>query len=410
MLDRRNRMPALLGAAFVGFCTPLVGSAATAPTPPTNLCVGADCAAKLAAPAPAPASTATGSAGYKWHPGHYVWLDPHTSQAAQFAAIDALSAETSVKGFELFLNWATLEGPTPGDYSNGFATVDAYLAKFASLKVPKRLMIGVNERTFGTPVPAGTTCAVAAQKLLPAYISSLSDGGCALAAPGAAGSLSVFARFWEPEVMDRLIALSQAYAQRYDQNPLIEMFWGNGETSVAAPPGTGFTEAAYNTQLERWYDASAKVWTHTQLRLAANWAGSNAQTLSLMSYTTANGGVAVGGPDPELPLPDITRPVQANEIFRAALGGGPDFRGVVPWVGEVQGLGIGVKFTQTPAQIYDYESNTMHASYMIWYMNTYLGGPAQMWSTGILPFIQSIHGAIYGTACPSGYQRGCNAN
>jgi len=394
----------ILAAAYLSTAEPAVLlAAADPPTPPTNVCVNAQCAT------PSP-TTGTDAGGIKWHPGHYVWLDPHTSQASQFAALDALSSETTVQGIELQVNWSSLEGATAGDYSNGFALIDAFLAKLGSLKVPKRLMLGVNERSFGTPPAAGTDCADAAGKLLPAYLSTYSDGGCAIALPGAAGSLAVTARFWEPAVMDRLIALSQAYAQRYDQNPLFEMFFGNGETAVAAPPGSGFSTTAYATQLKRWFDASEKVWLHTQLRLVANYFGSDAQILDLMTYASANGDVIIGGPDPELPLPVITRKVQANEVFRAAEGGGKDFRGVVPWIGEVEGLGIGAKFTQTPAEIYQYQSNIMHASYLVWYRNTYLGGPAQMWSTGILPFIRSVQGKVYGAECPAIYQKRCNTN
>ncbi len=401
MVIRYCRASVLLGATLVSaWAAPLVASAKAPPPPPSAVCVNGHCPAK---------STASVPNGIKWHPGHYVWL-PHSSQANQFAAIDALSSETTVQGIQLLVDWASLEGSTPGDYSNGFALVDSYLAKLASLKVPKRLILGVNERSFGTPPPAGTSCAEAASGLLPSYLASLSGGGCVVAAPGAAGSLSIVARSWESDVMDRLIALSLAYAQRYDQNPLFEMFFGNGETAVGAPPGSGFNSVAYYTQLKRWFDASEKAWPHTQLRLAANYGGSDAQMLDLMTYATANGGVIIGGPDPELPLPNITRTVQANQVFRAASGGGADFRGRVPWIGEVQSFGLGMRYTQLPADIFNYDSNTMHASYMVWMRNTWLAGPLEMWTTGILPFIQSVQGHVFSSTCPPAYQQGCNTN
>lgn len=405
MPNRHCRALLLLGATLLGSVSVAASTGGGPPPAPASICVNGRCASPTAT-----SGSAGSGVGIKWHPGHYVWLDPHTSQAAQFAALDSLSAETTVQGIQLMINWASLEGSTPGDYSAGFALVDAYLAKLASLKVPKRLMLGVSERSFGTPPPAGTSCADAASGLLPSYLASLSDGGCAIAAPGAAGSLAVTARFWEQPVMDRLIALSQAYAQRYDRNPLFEMFVGNGETAVAAPAGSNFSTNAYRTQLKRWFDASEKVWLHTQLRLAANFFGSDAQMLDLMTYATASGGVIVGGPDPELPLPNITRRTQANELFRDAAGGGRDFRLTVPWVGEVQGAGLGFKITQLPSEIFNYESNTMHASYMIWIRNTWMGGPAQMWSTGILPFIQSIQGKVFYANCPAIYQQGCNTD
>jgi hypothetical protein len=399
MLKPYNLSIVFLAAVLVGgnFLAPIAAAAAQAPPPPTNVCVNGQCLASTAA-------------GIKWHPGHYVWLDPHSTQTAQFAAIDALSNETTVQGIQLLANWSALEGSTPGDYSNGFKLVDAFLAKLGSLKVPKRLILGVVERSYGVNPAAGTSCADAAHGFLPSYLALNADGGCVIAAPGAAGSLAVTARFWEPEIMDRLIALSQAYAQRYDSNPLFEMFVGNGETSVAAPAGSGFSSSAYLTQLKRWFDASEKVWLHTQLRLAANYFGSDAQMTSLIAYASANGGVIVGGPDPELPLPNVTRTVQSNELFRAAQGSGTDLRGTVPWIGEVQEMGLGVKYTQTPADIFNYYSNVMHASYMVWLRNGWVGGPPQMWSTGILPFIQSINGKVYSSECPAIYQQRCNTN
>lgn len=395
MVSRYNRGAFPVAALLI----PLMFAAWSAnakPNPPPKVCIGANCVTQ----------TST-SAAIKWHPGHYVWLDMHASQASHLAAIDALSAETSVQGVQVLMDWALLEGATPGDYSQGFARVDAYLAKLASLKVPKRLILGVNERNFGTAPASGTPCSSAASSLLPGYLAAQSNG-CAIAAPGAAGSLAVMAKFWEPAVMDRLIALSKAYAQRYDQNPLFEVFAGNSETAVAAPAGSGFTYTAYITQLKRWFDESKPAWTHTQLRLYANWVDSDAHMLDLITYV--RGGTIVGGPDPELPLPNITRSIQANKVFRNADGSGTDFRGTVPWVGEVQALGIGYRFTQTPAEIYDYQSNTMHASYLIWMRNTWTGGAAQKWDTGILPFIQSIKGKVYSTDCPPTFPQGCTTN
>jgi hypothetical protein len=115
----------------------------------------------------------------------------------------------------------------------------------------------------------------------------------------------------------------------------------------------------------------------------------------------AVGGIAIGGPDPELPLPTPTRLIEANQVFRG-LDGGADLRGAVPWVGEVQSLGLGVRYTQTPQEIFDYYYNVMHVSHMIWLhnVNQGVGGTAQQWSTGILPFINSIQGRVH-TAFPT---------
>jgi len=99
--------------------------------------------------------------------------------------------------------------------------------------------------------------------------------------------------FLEPEIMDRLIALSQAYAQRYDSNPLFEMFvamarlrWPRPLAAVQLVCLSHATQAMVRRQRESL--------AHTQLRLAANYFGSDAQMTSLIAYASANGGVIVG--------------------------------------------------------------------------------------------------------------------
>jgi hypothetical protein len=182
---------------------------------------------------------------------------------------------------------------------------------------------------------------------------------------------------------------------------------GLAETALS-PPVSGFSQTAYVTQLKRWYIASNQAWPHTQMRLNANYLGSDTQLSDLISAITAKGGVAVGGPDPELPLPTISRTIQANQIFRASRGGGDDHRGQTAWVGEQQAFGLGTRITQLPKEIFDYQYNTMRANYMIWLYNTWTGGDPQKWKTGILPFIRSINGKIH-TDCPDKYTNRCNA-
>lgn len=341
----------------------------------------------------------------KYHPGHYVWpagklVDSATNRTNHFQFFDSIGNERAIEGVQLIMQWGSLEGDTPGDYSEGFGMIDAYLAKLASLPVPKRLMIGLQDRVFGTPDPD-------LRKYYPGYV--VDRGWVDRKAPDTttAGGLDSTAKVWRAEVMDRLIALTNAYATRYNGHPRVEMF-SLSETALLSPSGTGgYSTNAYGTQLKRWCDAAKSSWKNTQLRLVANYHGSDSQMGELIEYCTKGGGVAVGGPDPETPLPNITRSVQANRIFRAS-DGGTDYRGVVPWVAETQALGLGASgySVETPAEIFNYQYNIMHANYMIWMQNTWAGGSAQRWNTGILPFIQSINGVTH-TYCPSAFQNRC---
>ena len=66
-----------------------------------------------------------------------------------FRQIDRLGDDPEIKGIKIHIYWAVLEGPAAGDYSRGFEVLDAYRQKLGSLKVPKRLMLVINERAFG---------------------------------------------------------------------------------------------------------------------------------------------------------------------------------------------------------------------------------------------------------------------
>jgi hypothetical protein len=290
-----------------------------------------------------------------------------------------------IKGIKIDFNWAYFE-KTAGDYSAGFAIVDAYLARLAQAPTAKSLILHMTERSFGNP----TT------NVYPPYV--IDNGWVAVRPSGEtwSGNLASAARMLQPEVMDRLIAMSRAYAARYDGNPRLAMY-GLNETALGVQ-GFGYSNSAYYTQLKRWFTESKKVWTRTPLRLAANYTGSDGDMLALFDHATSTvvaGGATIGGPDPELPLPDVSRTVQANRLFRGE-NGGTDRRGVVPWVGEVQAMGLGTRYTETPAEIFDYEYDVMRANYMIWLRNTWTGGDAQKWPA-ILAYINSIQGRIHTT-------------
>lgn len=293
----------------------------------------------------APALAVTGAR--KWHPGHY-FCPPHTrwsadDQAAHFRALNAVGPH--VKGIKIGLDWAYLEG-APGDYSAGFRIVDAYLD---ALPADKYLMLQVNERA---PV------------VYPRYVV---DNGWVASRP----NLATVAKMWRPEVMDRLIALSQVFAARYDTHPRFEQF-SLGETALGVP---GVSMEAWRTQLQRWFTESKKAWPTTYLRLNATYLDNDASMRELITHCVDGGGVTVGGPSPEPPRSVVPRFITANRVFRGH-DGGPDLRGTVPWTGEV-GTGI----TQTPQEIFEYFHDTMRANHMIW----------------PLPYVNSIRGHTHAT-------------
>ena len=371
-------------------CALLSTAQAAKPNPPEPFCIDNDC---VATPAP------IGDGAKKFHPGHYTWvgelrLQDAANQTAILNFIDTLANEPHVKGIQLIAYWSALEGTTAGNYTQGFATVDKILARLA--KYDKRLMLSIQERTFGA---SGSDHS----RYFPTYIVNGSQYGITSTTVGLA------ARVWQAPTNDRIIALSKAYGERYNDHPNFEMFT-LAETSLNLAAGTdGFSNAALATQIKRLVDAASKHWPNTAIRVSTNWIGTDALMKDLIDYAVARN-VAVGGPD-VLPREDIS----ANRAFAGALGG-TDYRGKSPWVSEIQAPELsGKEGTWTPSQLYNHALNGGGASgavaqkpqYMIWYMNTWAGSSPQFWSTGILPFIRSVKGAVATTACPTLYKSGC---
>jgi hypothetical protein len=383
--------------------------AATAapPNPPSQICIDDVCA--QATPTVAQAD------GIKWHPGHYVWVAPSlfTSRPETLsqilAFIDSIANEPTIKGIQIIGYWGQFEGATAGDYSKGFATVDAILARCAQRG--KYLMLSIMPTNFGDFPSDWTT-------FFPAYIVNGSAYGITEFTLNGTG---LQARIWQQATSDRLIALTNAYGARYNSHPNFEMLT-MGETSVNVSQGVdGYTLATLDTQLRRQMTAARAAFPNTAVRLGANWYGSDSSMVSLLNLA-AQLDFTLGGPDV---LPDEV--IQANEAFAGALAGSSDLRGILPFLAEIQSPELGGKEgTWTSAQLYaavmrgtatrsgaatgtgSASFRAVQPQYFVWYHNTWSGGAEQQWSTGTLPFIRSIGGAVYSTSCPTGYAKGCN--
>ena len=402
-MTNRTAVLVLFGVALL----PGVGRAA--PKPPT-LCAGVT-ACSAAAETTGTAAGSTGTAapstqGIKYHPGHYAALDGmlrasnrSTLMAEHMRQIEELANEPNIVGVQLYVQWSALEGDTPGDYAAGIQMLKSYLAALAPIK--KRLMVALIHVQFGGYPPSDLS------QFFPSYIWKNPSGQYGATAM----RNGITARVWQQATMDRVIDQVQAYGKQFDSDPYFEMV-ALGETSVATDAGVdGFSQENLLAQFKRLYTASRAVWPNTSIRLTANYVGSDAQTVDLIKFCAALK-CAVGGPD-VIPSEDI----QANRVFSGG-GGGTDYRGILPFVAEVQSPELGGhEGTWTPAQLYDHSIkgnasvgiNGTHPQYFVWLRNTWSGGAAQQWSTGILPFVQSIKGAVASTACPSAYTSGCRS-
>ena len=323
-------------------------------------------------------AAAQSNAAMKWHPGHYVWLDPGNSQSAHFKHIDEIASVPSVKGVEIQLYWYGLE-PKKGSYN--FSVIDAYLAKLKSLKTPKRLIVRVMDRNFGGGL-GGT---------VPDYLrTSTYNGGIV---PMGYGNV---ARIWEAPVNDRLIALFQALGARYNSNPLLEGFMTT-ETSISwgtKPIPKGYSIDTLTTQYLRFIAAARKSMPNTGLFLGINFLGNDANMQKVIqSMVPAD--MALGGVN--------TIPKKISQAQRVWTGRtGADYTTTLAIAQMVEDLELGSNHgTYTPKQLYDFAYGTLKTNYMFWIRNTYNGGKAQQWSTGILPFLKT--NPPLRTGCPSSY-------
>jgi hypothetical protein len=185
------------------------------------------------------------------------------------------------------------------------------------------------------------------------------------------------------------------------------------------------------TQLKRYLTETRPYLSHTQQRYHANYLGTDAMMGELIAHAASLRGT-VGGPD-TIPTEDI----QANQVFTGDAGG-IDYRGVIPFVSEVQSPSLGGhEGTFLPMDLMDHMRLGSAAGspsiagilpvwpqYVVWIYNTFTpdaavsGYQAYRWSTGILPYIQSISGAVTSGAsstliapasvpCPTGFTGGC---
>jgi hypothetical protein len=384
-------------------------------------CVWMTASAQDAGQAPSGARQSTAGSGadmshplIKYHPGHYIELDPGASGgglSGWLAAIASLKGAPGVKGVMLVQTWSRLEFQEgvytqgAGSQAQGFALIDQLLA--ACRDAGLQFMLGVQDRSNGnaqiysTPSSFGT---------LPHYFDELRGAtgppGYLDAPSGTTwkGDLQMIAKLWDPAVMRRYIALTQAYGRRYDSHPNFEM-WATSATTLGVPVDEeGFSTDAYVAQLQVWMPAARAAFPTTGVRISTDFLDSPGQFTTLFNAAIPYA-IAMGGPDVWVKF--STFPGTANLVF-SGYEAGTDYRGVLPWVSELRTrdeTGI-----WTPVQLFDYAisggiatGGQMQSNYFIWSFDAAGQGPKAFTNAQILGFIASINGAVNFTK-PSTYR------
>jgi hypothetical protein len=362
------------------------------PKAPTRLCIGSACAQD---------APSTGGM-IKWHPGHYMSLRGKRQPALEMPLIDAIGNETVLQGILVEWKWSDIE-KSPGVFD--FSQIDQYLARVKALPTHKGLVIRIEERGFGTP-NANSHAPMPSDMFSAAY-----DGGDVWMSNG------IVARIWVPAVMDRMIALYQALAARYDTDPNVEGI-SSEETAVGFAAPTAPTPADYSAagllqQYQRLATASRAAWAHSNVFIQTNFLGNNTQMESLVKTLVANQAF-MGGPDINPPSWVAAKGLsQAEQVLQGIAGNGDsgtDYRGIVAVKSEVQTPDYRAGFADaTPAGMYQVAYGQNHCNYMFWDRYTWSLIPAQNWDAGILPFIRSVQGKTV-SACPSSFQGRCSSN
>lgn len=325
----------------------------------------------------------------KWHPGHYMFLDSGSSQATHFTHIDAIAGEGNLKGVAMQIYWAEIE-TSQGVYN--WTKIDAYLARAQS--VGKRFLVRVQDRCFGCSSPNGR---------IPTYVQNL--GG---ASQGIAASKNGWiARIWRADVMDRLIALYQAFGARYNSNAYMEAIATEESTAGfgSVTPPSDYSSTALHTQLRRLFVAARPAMPNTQILFLANFLKPECGSTGMqgtLSAAAAND-ISFSGPDI---LPN--EGIDGYDILEG-ISCGHDYRGEVSVAPHMEAAGLGGgQGDYLPQQIYDFAKNNLRANYLIWRRNTWYGDANQQWTGGILPVIQA-NPIIHNTNCPSSFPS-CNPN
>lgn len=364
--------------------------------------------------------------GIKLHAGNYAGATykfcSSTYDAANLSLIDEVSAIAEFRGVMVTLHWGCLEGATAGDYSAGFARIDALLNRLNS-KTPKRyLMLSITTDEYN----AGGTCAALGtsnSNRLPAYIVSMGANGYA-SCPDS--SFKWIANFANAATVDRMIALSAAYAARYNEHPLFEGISFIQETaSQAHLTNAGYSLSTVSQQLIRLHRAASAHWTKTHVRLPQNYFGSDSQTRALIDGLKDLPNMAFGPPD-TYPEEWRSRRFPGNYTYRgrntssgSANSSWSDERGRHAWIAEIQSPDIGdqygkvgstyVKFSTGGANsLIDWIHEPLRATHIIWTPNSWQVPSQNSWANQ-KSFVDGGN-ATTEADCPAAWTSGCDTN
>ncbi len=329
--------------------------AATPPLPPANLCVDNNCTA-----------TAPSGSFIKWHPGHGLKTQGYDSAsiASQLTKVNDSPYITFAK---IHYQWGDLE-TSKGVYD--FSAIRKHYDYLAARG--KRMIIAIDDKKFATTNPDG---------LVPAYLSS--D-----AVPSNNGFV---AATWRANVMDRYIALLDAIAKQFDDEPYFE-----GVATQESVPSFGGVDApadysagALATQRKRFVTAATQSYKHTNVFSMVNFLGGFEADVIAQAYDSRAG---TGGPDV------LRKNMTTGQEVMYGVSGGVDYRGKMP----IHFVASTPTFDYGDARaVYDdsFKNKTTHLAWVS-------TDSTVSWNS-ILSVLSAEGGRIYSN-CPTNYNGACD--
>ena len=256
------------------------------PNPPASVCIGSNCV-----------STPTPGGKIKWNPGHYMASGTTLYGGSQIANVSSEMADLNgwdkILGYRILITWGAIE-TSKGVYD--FTLLDAILSKLKTqYGKPKQLVIALLPGQFGGKFYQGSG------STMPVYLTQSSAYGPSPVAgsygwwgtnSNGASTGPFCAALFRPAVMDRYIALIQALAAHYDNDPNVEaiMFqedsWMQGLWYGAPDYAADGSNAI--AQMQRLLTASTAAFAHTSVIMENTWAGTVAGTMAFQNWMNQN--------------------------------------------------------------------------------------------------------------------------
>lgn len=354
--------------------------------------------------------------------GHYAQTSNFHGDAGAFTAATSfynsnVKPNPTVKGFEKYCYLADCDAGTTGPNFTAFVSrVSALLTTIAANN--DFLGLGFYDHSFTTS-PNGVI-PTNGGGVVPQYFVTNGWAAC-----GGTNELwDVGAALWEPTggvvswwkaMIDALSVFDGHPALAWISMPWVESTTNNSGNNRGGQ-GPAFTGTAMLSAALQVCTYFRQKFKKTLGRVGLNYISDNTANSAMSTFMqelSALTGFIVGSTDPEgsisasFPTGNFTRFINANQVFcgRDSPTSGqkyPDLRGTMLWASEVQQIGWNynnggnpTNSTMTPAQLFAQNQGVMGATncFQCYQVENGALTASQTWSSGILPFIQSIGGA-----------------